>query len=361
MALDPVYTSDPPLYELWDGTVDPSSGHPDLVVLPKIYTQRITQIIGLFVLARTTENAEAFYSLLVGIDVYFYFAGWPALRFDFDAATGEQIGLARNIPIPLVNGRVSQSPNGQLYNNDGGTAVTFPLDPDTLLASGSGYDWDYWHDGATYGNTVYAIMIDPLAGLAVIKTNLNTNTEVSVHQLSDGDTVRRIGVAGMVHSIAAESPGTCYVVATNGVISVVDYINGQILGVFRMTGQASFFNFAIAWDPVYRRALLCEVEDDAADGAATSTIRGYRPVPVPLALTPPLPIRTPRLGRTVPVIVRAYGDAGEGVSGIRIAETETGSGTLLSAAEPTDELGYATVQERCDATGTSLVEASTTV
>jgi hypothetical protein len=356
--LDLVYTGAPPEYELWDGVVVGAPGNPWLVVPPRIYSESLKTILGLYTRSLVTANAEAVYSLVAVIDRY-TFTGAVIFRWDFDAVTGEQLGKTAFYPAGLVFAQMSQSPSGQLYNNDGQSGQTFPIDPVTLAASGDGYAWSYWHDGATHAAVAYAILVDPLAGLAVVRTNLNGNTEVSVHRLSDGDTVRRIQVAGLVRSIAAETPGTCYVVATNGVVSVVDYLAGQVLGVFRV--MASLWSFEMAWDPVYRRLLLFEAEDDATDGACVSTIRGYRPVPVPVALTPPIPLRAPRLGRTVPVIMRAYGDAGEGVSGIRIGATETGAGTLLSAAEPTDELGYAVVQERCGATGSSQVDASTTL
>jgi hypothetical protein len=360
--LEAVYTSDPVGYFLWNGGLG-TVYHPELITPPRLYTEAIAAVLGMFVRPQVTLGAEAVYHVLAITDTI-YSPGWNVVQWTFDAVSGEQISETWHQGlIALTTSQIGISPYGHVYRRYSPETIA-EMDPLTFAEIGPLWEADHWTDGASTAITVSAFMIDPIADLALLKTSpLNSNTQISVHRLSTGETIRKIGVAGFPATIVAETPGTCYVVATNGVVTVLDYLEGQILGVFKMPidPASPIFDGGVAWDPVYRRLLVFEHVAENADGSAATRIYGYRPLPLPVALTPPLPIKAPRLGRTVPVIVRAYGDAGEGVSGIRIGAVETGAGTLLSAAEPTDELGWATMQETCGATGTSQVDASTTV
>lgn len=368
MALEHVYTSAPLEYTLWDGVEPALFYHPELVEPPRLYTESVQFLRGLWTRRKRTLEAEAVYSLLTAED-QIYFPGWGITEWQWDAQSGAFLGridrgLSGEGPIEITTRVVTSSPYGHLYKQSQSLDAISEIDPESfevikLISEGGTLNWTY---GAEESSTVGPFMIDPVADLAVLHTSLNSNTGVSIHRLSTRETLTyNIRTAGMIQDIQAETPGTCFVVHTNGVVTVLDYAQGQVLGVIRASASASLWDAKLAWDPVHRRVIVCEKTADAADGAATIHVEGYRPVPVPVALTPPIPLRAPRAGRTVPVLVRAYGDAGEGVGGVVVQAAETGDGTLLAASAASDEHGYATFNEFCDAEGSTQVEASATV
>ncbi len=361
--LEQVYASAALQYPLWDGVVPTLQYNDWLVTPPRLYTESVVNLRGLWSRRERSADAEAIYCLLAQNDQY-YFPGWNIIEYQWDASTGVFLQRIDRSVVALTTVAVTSSPYGHLYRKSSLVDAIYQIDPEsfedlTLISRYNDLNWKY---GAQESSTVGPFMIDAVADRAVLNTSLNSSTGVSVHRVSTRETlIYNIRTAGLIQDIQAAAPGLCYVVHTNGVVTLLNYLLGAVLGVFRASASATGGTSKLAFDPVYTRVMVCDKTADATDGAATINVEAFRPIPVPVALTPPIPLRAPRAGRQVPLLVRAYGDTGEGVGGVVVSATETGSGTLLAASSPTDEYGYARLNESCDATGTSQINASATV
>jgi hypothetical protein len=163
-----------------------------------------------------------------------------------------------------------------------------------------------------------------------------------------------------VVNIALEDKARCYCLLNNRAIILVDYLRGEILGAAKIPplklGMAYggdsgldmiFDEVRIAWDGDHRRLLLIEKTPNDAAGACTMLVRGYLPVPEPVRVTTPIPLRVPRPGRTIPLHVQVVDDMNQGIGGYVVDCTVTGEGKLVG--QPiTNHLGHAIISVECD-------------
>lgn len=355
--LDQVYESDVLAYELYDGS--PVNFNAYLVVPPRIYMEDVWVIFTLFSTAQLSAGAENLVKLFTALNQTNFQSLELLVIWSFDGVTGALVDR-RSVLSPGILGLTTASTSiaGQLYGKYNSLHIK-SLDIDTLAAGGIDYPPTHFSDSGVDIVNPFAFAFDEFSDLAVLHTSDDYNTQVSIHTLSTGALVAKVYVCGMISDIAMESVGRCYVVHTNGVVSVVDYLQGKVVGVFKIPGHEQLFSSKVAWDHVYKRVLSVTRTPDAVDGASTIKIFGYANLPVATNITPPLLLRAPRTGRYVPVIVRAYGDAGEPIPAQQIEVVETGGGVLLPGADSTDELGYADFQLECATEGASEIDAET--
>jgi hypothetical protein len=230
--------------------------------------------------------------------------------------------LPYKIGISSITQHVSIGIGGAMWAKNGGSYVL--LDKDTFEATGTVYPSSHWKDEdgkqiSPIGDIVDYMMF---AGAYVIgSTRDNKVAEVSVFELGSGRTIFRIPVAGTVRQITpARAAGRCFVISHSGVITVLDYVNGVVLGALRQMPEdkISFHDIlgtVWGWDGFKQKLLVSYHIPDDSDGACQSPTYGYWPTPVPVSLRTPIPLVAPRDGRTIPIVTRASGDTGESIGG----------------------------------------------
>lgn len=361
--LELVYQSEVVPYEPWDGVEQvypPPSYNLYLITPPRIYRETVWILLFPFTTRQFSVGAENTVKLCAIVDTINYTEGNFIRFWSFDGVSGAfKSRLEFGGGFSAINiHAMSMSLAGQPYARTGSTLRA--MDQDTLQPTGVEYPPSHW--SATYGFSPTFFGIDEFNDLIVMQGSDNQDNDVSVHRISTGTLVRKIKVGGNLGAIAMESVGRAYAVHTNGVVSVIDYLAGAVVGILRIPGLAnSAYVNIVTWDPVYKRILLVIRTPDATDGASTIRVLGYSNLPVVTNLTPPLPLRALRAGRDVPVIVRAYGDAGEPIPSVEIGMTEVGAGIVQPASRTTDGVGYAQFNLNCAGEGASALDAQTTV
>lgn len=177
---------------------------------------------------------------------------------------------------------------------------------------------------------------------------------VKVYELASGDFVQDIWVSGDPEQIFAESDKHAYVYCRNGMLDLINYIEGRVVSSYRAPfppdteyigvgiGQQTF-----CYERRLRRLISLSVTArEEIDGASYSTMRarGYYPVPLPVGLSTPIPLKPPRKGKKIPVVVRLHGDILEPISGVNVSATVDGEGELTITNGITNSRGEVVLQ-----------------
>jgi hypothetical protein len=154
-------------------------------------------------------------------------------------------------------------------------------------------------------------------------------------------------------SICLEDRSRAYVLLGNQIVVLLDYIRGEVLGSSRVppvkVGRSYWNNteISMAYDETFRRLLVIENTPDNPDGSCSMYIRGFRQVPEPVRITVPIPLKAPRQGRVVPVLVQVVGGMNEGVGGYVIEAKVEGAGSL-AGLPVSDYRGNARIPVACE-------------
>lgn len=161
---------------------------------------------------------------------------------------------------------------------------------------------------------------------------------IKVYELASGDFVQDIWISGDPEQIFAESDKHAYVYCRNGMLDLINYIDGRVVSSYRApfppdteyigngVGQQTF-----CYERRYRRLISMTITArEDIEGVSHSTVRarGYYPVPLPVGLSTPIPLKPPRKGKKIPVVVRLHGDTLEPISGVNVSATVDGEGEL---------------------------------
>ncbi|MCB1865176.1 MAG: hypothetical protein KDG50_07070 [Chromatiales bacterium] len=191
----------------------------------------------------------------------------------------------------------------------------------------------------------------------------NVKTGLYVWRFSDGAFIRRIPVIGQGSDVFREDGTRCYAVSTTGILTLVNYASGEVLGVlgFGTQFEKAYGRVRFAWDRFYRRILVAIWTSDNADGSSTVKVEAYYPQSSVVGMSKPIPLAVPRKGRTVPLLVEVRGDAGEFVQAQMIDQVSSGQASVKPARKATDGYGCATFSMKCTDTGTVTTDASTVI
>ena len=181
--------------------------------------------------------------------------------------------------------------------------------------------------GWGYGAILKGYYIDETADLliAYIQNN-DVNFDYSYVELrsfTSGAFIGKINACGVTQKIVPAGNGLIYCINEYGGVTLIDYLRKEALACFRLQTPTDIpvmwgtnIN-GIGWDFMYKRLLTCFiVDDDPVTGACNTRVNGYYPNPIPVGLTQPIPLNMPRVGRETRFVSRAYGDAGEPISGV---------------------------------------------
>ncbi|MGZ5709982.1 MAG: Ig-like domain-containing protein [Burkholderiales bacterium] len=343
---------------------DPSLGSGTLIPLYTAYPdldlvagEVIHSVNAFFVNAENTASSP--FTILLAVNVRTIYHAFIQTLLKFDGTTGAFLGYEDPFYAPpgYLYSEVVQSIDGSLWASTNGNLV--PLDPATRAAA----DTSAWIPATFFEvpsdqsfHDVHHPMVDKSRDLIVMSASPNSvdGRYILVNRFSTGELLRRIWVSGPISQIIQEDERRCFVVCTNGILNVVDFTTGSVLSttsspaVHTVDGQAFY-----AWAPSLRRLLAFNFVDANraflggppvnSDGSSPDTITGYYPVPIATNITRPIPLKPPRKGRTVPMLVRAVGDAGEAIPSLPISVTATAPGAIGPGTQITDSYGYATI------------------
>lgn len=193
----------------------------------------------------------------------------------------------------------------------------------------------------------------------VVKNEGNDPASPFIEIWRGGVLEKTINISGLPRQIFPENEKHVYVYCHNGILNLVNYIEGRIVSTLRaplpLTNVFvdSIHGYQLyTYDPFYRRILAVQkVPNDEETGACNVYVRGWYPVPIPVKILPPIPLVAPRAGRNIPYLTRLFGDAGEPVSGVHFqAETE-GVATTINSSGISDNHGEAVIHATSETSG----------
>jgi len=311
--------------------------HPELVTPPRGYAEEIDRIDGMYTSKVSTANSQSTITI-IGWTRRIYWPGWDRLYWRFDATTGVFIERGPNL-ASYYDYNVYQSTDGSVWRvRIGGSFVQ--IDPQTTEAlAGTAREPSEFGVAA-----VYLPLVDRMNNLLIAATSRHLGQPmISVFNWTTGAHIREIRVSGPPINLMPEDGHRCWVVSDNGILNLVDYMTGQVLSALKdplPLGNGVTYS----WDLFTRRLLAFHQIADATDGACLSRVTGYYPVPIPVKITAPIPLRAVRAGRKTSVLCRTYGDTGEGLSAGKLGVTVAGNGVLAAAIPSPDSTGYTTFQ-----------------
>ena len=326
-----------------------------LVTAPRIYAESIyggsAAINGMYVTRDITAADGDAVITIAGTTEMIYWPGYERVYWRFNAKTGAFIEVGSN-PASLFEGDVFQSPDGSVW----AIALTtfYQKDPITLE-----YLADTVRNSSEFGvTTVYIPMVDRVQNLLVAYTSDDSGLHtIRTFDWTTGDLIRIIQVSGTPANIMPEDNRRCWVISVQGIMNLVDYVTGEVISTLH-TPVPSAGDIHFSWDPITRRFLTFEAVPDDTDGACLSKITGYYPVPQPVAITAPIPLKALRDGRRVEMLCRTFGDVGEGVGAGRLEIETTGDASLISTIVQADSNGYTRFQVDCNDEGSVDVDIS---
>jgi hypothetical protein len=330
----------------------------------RIYDDYYWAFRGLFTMKSPTYPGE--YEIhLVSVMSQDPWPSWAVITSVWDGKTGAFLGRRATITSFQIS-KVWAAPDGSIWSNSLYTTHLLRYDPVTWLATE--------HPVATYGSNIGAVgygwnvfATDPVKDLLIMVLSSNDNSQLSVCRLSTGDWLRNVNVAGRVEWAFLANAGTAYAVSDNGILTAFNYETGEVQGVLDTGFVSGGFDWgvtAFTWDPFMRRVLYCHNPGDTLpDGDCNVNVKGYYPVALPVGMTPPIPLKHPRKGRTVPVFNRVYGAASEGIVGQELTYTvgNDSAATVSPGRKASENNGTVQVQLAGVLAGANSIVSETSV
>jgi hypothetical protein len=346
MSLKQVYTSAVFPYELLGDERKPFFWYPGTFGGDNPYFEQIWWINGLVVAPRPNVHSNRVITVIAIMKTTGR-QGAIIKRFDFSFTTGEYLPPKEEIKQFdfwnfLTTQSIQQMRDGSVWALTSSLNL-YKLDPESFAFTGQSYTVAEINGGEN--TNVRGFTLDEPNNRVVIATWDRPNDEVTVRELSTGNVLHRVRVAGIVEHIFPEDGTRVYVMSKSGLLTLVDYASGEPLGVFKVAldppADNSSNQIKVAWDRFLHRILVISHTAEATDGASTTQIKGYFPQPLPAGITDPLPLVMPIKGRSVPILTHVYGEAGEPISGKPVTATFTGPATSNTTVKGTDGFGDA--------------------
>jgi hypothetical protein len=329
-----------------------------LITPPRIYSESFVTVRAMFVKKEQTQYSD-FTIYVMGVMDQIYFPSYSYVTWRFDGVTGAYLDRDDNLIGSLFDYQITQARDGALWQASV-LGDIYEIDPLTFVEI-PGTRQTPSHFGSV---SMHLPLVDRALDLIIMVGGNESPTQIGVYEFTSGTHVRSINVSGTPAQIFPEDNKRCYVLCSNYLLNLVDYTTGEVLSTLRAPGTGTVATlgsgYQLAWDRFFRRILLFTLRDDDTDGACLSTLSGYYPVPLGVAMTPPIPIKAPRAGRTTPFLCRVYGDVGEGVTGAKVTPT-VGTASLTGAPPFTDSDGEAIISLIPDAAGSDTLTVSATV
>jgi len=294
---------------------------------------------------------------------------WCVRTLVWDGRSGAFKGLRQTITSFQIS-YMSSAPDGSIWATSLYTWALMRVDPVTWLTTDhpvglNQLGANIGSIGTWPGTSTYAV--DPTRDVVIVRLHENTASQLSVCRLSNGDWLRTINVAGHIEFLFIAEPPMAYAVETNGNLTAFNYETGEVTGALHtglVSGGFTWSNTAFTWDPFMRRVMFCyNSPDTLPDCICTTRVKGYYPVALPVGMTPPIPLRSPQKGKTVPVLNRVYGGAGEGIVGQELTYTvgNDSAATVRPGRKASENNGTVQVQLAGVLAGANSIVSETSV
>lgn len=332
----------------------------------RIYEEYFWYFRGLFTIKNPNYPGE-FEIHLVSVMETDNYPSWSVVTAVWDGKTGKFLGMRPGVATYTTR-QMFSDPNGTVWSV---SHFNYALVKNDLV---NGTQTEHYVPWTAFGANIGAFVnlgvtsplaVDPAKDLLICRLSTDDARQLSVCRFSTGDFLYQLNLVGAVKATFIADPPIAYAVEETGSLTAYDYVTGEVKGVLH-TGLAagiwSYSDTAFTWDPFMRRVLYCHNPGDTLpDGDCNTTVQGFFPVPLPTGVTPPIPLRAPQKGKTVPVFSRAYGGVGEGIAGQDLTYTLEGAGTVSPGRKATENNGTAVVQLTSTAAGPGSITSQTTV
>lgn len=289
-----------------------------------------------------------------------YWPGWAVKTHKWDAASGKYLGFVSGVPAGYYSSAAFQMPDGTVWSHTVFGEI-YQLD---IVGTQYGFLFEAsstpaW---AKYGEPGWSpgpFMVHRAINRCI--TNSGTGRTLHVREWSTGTILRSIEPGGYPQQIVGVDDRRAYVLCRSGIMNLIDYSNGRVLSSLRCPVAPTLVPYTVAtWDKQYNRLLFLTYTPDATDGACTSVIKGFYPVPLATAISEPIPLTPLRKDRESPILVRSWGDAGEPV-GTQIKLSSAGDTTVVRGLAQTDGQGDAVFVVKGTTAGDTDLTATCTV
>lgn len=192
---------------------------------------------------------------------------------------------------------------------------------------------------------------------------------IEIFNLTTAELLKTINISGIPKQIFPENDRHLYVFCKNGMMNLVDYIEGKVISTFRAPYEINSPSVFVlegyqlfAYDRFYRRLMsITLTANEPTTKQCTVAVKGWYPVPVAVRIMKPIPLIAPRANRTVPYLTRIFGDVGEPISGANISASASGVSTVINAPSITNNNGEALIQATSTANGSATITVTTQV
>lgn len=341
--------------------------NPYLITPPRVYGEEWDHGITAIFL-NPEDLADGYQVIWLGLTQNMvWFPGYNFTWYRFNGTTGQYLGRVDSAIGQWLFSIFGQSRDGTLWKVQNSVA---PYQAFACIATADGVtvsatpSFDFTGFEGLVG--VAAFLIDTEQNLFLANTGGGGDNTLKVWNLTTGKLLRTVSLPAAATVIMAVDASRCYAMTACGVICLVDFQAGVVLSTFAVQentnlSASAFSSYrTIAYDQTYRRFLTWNYTPVDGSGQNTSQVLGYFPVPVPVGLTKPIPLRAARKYRTVPVLARMYGDMGEsaggGVVAFSVSDPTLGAITSFPALTDTDCEAVASLD--CIAAGAPTVTAS---
>lgn len=188
---------------------------------------------------------------------------------------------------------------------------------------------------------------------------------IKVYELASGAFIHDIWVSGDPEQIFAEDRNHAYVYCRNGILDLVNYLTGVVVSAYRapLPPDTEYLGNTIGtqkygYERRLRRLLSIVLVPFDSEGVRALRVRGYYPVPLAVGVSTPIPLVSPRKGRSIPILVRVYGDVLEPISGFAVSISVASLGV---ASGVTNTQGEAILHYSSASAGVSTLDTGVVV
>jgi hypothetical protein len=330
----------------------------DQIFISQPYTFQPTEdnqsFLGVFALPNPLPDSPDTLYLLINLVNDYTFTHKSSRFYAFDPVTGADItakaaaavdagGVSLFFPDVFFSATAVQSRLGQLYwNVQSGSQENglYTFDMGSLLPATLGGAADipasrFFGSGDVFPNlgSISIPAIDETANILLAATDSNILTTFN---LTTGASIFSFLLPGSILSISLYLNNQVFVLIENGFLVNLDFVHNKVLGCVRIpnilnpTDPAAYPGFNAFGDPIMiywyarlSRLLIVVGTPDVGGpgGINTICIRGYLARPIPVRVTPPIPLTSPKVGREVPVLVQILDEANFPVSSGQVVLT----------------------------------------
>lgn len=239
--------------------------------------------------------------------------GWDVRRYEFDAATGVQIGDSESIGIwgAAYTQAASVGSFNKIYACRRNEYLIREIDWRTANPVTGGWSVNpyTWNPKTIYFHAVVNRIDNLLA--AVQHWTLDCWRTIGTTPECFG----QLRLPNTLGYLAYESRNYCWIITQDGVILKADYQipRWEMISTVQ-DPEADTVKYFISYDTKRKRVVVFRQRPDAADGACQHQLEFYYPMVNAAQLTQPVPVTSLRAGNRIILAAHLIGDAGEGVT-----------------------------------------------